>query len=259
MTNRETPAPAHWPTRLVLLAALGALSLGGCDKDAAKNDAPEAASPPPAQPATASAPPEPPQAPDIVIDATNIAVGSDRVATGELGLADKVAVFVTGRPMIAGQTVSVVAMRNAKPSAVLAVVSALKRAKASAAVVRTDARDGTTQTLPIDFTAANPPDCAAVAWIGKDASIAVWPAGGGSVKKVGKGLAGPDMTLGGDALRAQQSSCTAPDLFVGADERLTWGLAFDLASGALTGPGTHVSRVVLIPEPAVGKKLVLNP
>ena len=35
-------------------------------------------------------PPEPPRAPDIVIDASNVAVGSDRVAGGELGLADKV-------------------------------------------------------------------------------------------------------------------------------------------------------------------------
>ena len=39
-------------------------------------------------------------------------------------------------------------------------------------------------------------DCTTVAWIAKDAAIDVWPAGGGTAKRVIKGLAGPDMTLG---------------------------------------------------------------
>jgi hypothetical protein len=247
----------------VAIAAIAAIAApvltAACDKDsggAAPSSTGSSASPLAPTP-PASAPPDPPRAPDIVVDATNIAVGSDRVATGEMGLPDKVAVFVTGRPMIEGQTVSVVAMRNAKPSAVLAVVTALRRAKAAAAVVRTDTRDGTTLPLPLEF-ATTALDCAAVAWIGKDASIEVWPAGGGAAKKIGKGLAGPDMTLGGDAVRAQQSGCSASQLFVGADERLTWGLAFDLATGALTAPGSHVSRAVLITDPAVGKKLALQ-
>ncbi len=226
----------------------------GCDEKAAKSEAPEAAAT--AAP-TASAPPEPARAPDIVVDASNISVGQDRIATGEPGLPDKVAVFVTGRPMIEGQTVSMVVLRNAKPSGPLAVLYALRKAKAAAAIIHTDGRDGSTQSLPISF-ATSAPDCATVAWIAKDAAIDVWPAGGGTAKRIIKGLAGPDMTLGGEAVRKQMSACSSSQIFVGSDEGLTWGLVFDLATGALTAPGSHVSAAVLVPDGVPGRKLVLQ-
>ena len=226
-----------------------------CDKEPAKAEAPEAAAP--AAAATASAPPEPPRAPDIVVDPGNVAIGNDRVPTGELGLADKISVFLNGRPMIAGNIVSVVAMRNAKPSQVVAVVTALRKAKAAGAVIRTDGRDGTTGKLPLEFT-STAADCATVAWIAKDGSIIVWPAGGGSSKKVIRGLAGPDMTLGTDAVRKQQSSCNASELFVGADDALTWGLVFDLATMSFAAAGSHVSTGVLVSNPTIGRKLVLE-
>jgi hypothetical protein len=238
----------------ILLAA--AVLAAGCDKEADKPAAPEAAAPPPAT-ATASAAPDPPRAPDIVVDQGNVSIGQDHVPTGELGLADKVAVFLTGRPMIAGATVSVVAMRNAKPSHVYAVVSALRKSKAAGVVIRTDGRDGTTGKLPLELT-STAADCAAVAWIGKDASIVVWPAGGGASHKVIRGLAGPDMTLGTEAVRKQQSSCNASELFVGADDALTWGLVYDLASMSFAAPGSHVSTGVLVNNPTVGRKLTLE-
>jgi hypothetical protein len=230
------------------------LCVGGCDDKPAKSEAPEVAVT--AAP-IASAPPEAPRAPEIVVDASNISVGQDRVATGEPGLPDKVAVFVTGRPMIEGQTVSLVVLRNAKPSGPLAVLYALRKAKAAAAVIRTDGRDGTTQALPVSF-ATSAPDCATVAWIAKDAAIDVWPAGGGTAKRVIKGLAGPDMTLGGEAVRKQMSACSSSQIFVGSDEGLTWGLVFDLATGALSAPGSHVSTAVLVPDAVPGRKLVLQ-
>jgi hypothetical protein len=240
--------PAGW--MLALLAGLAP----GCDEKAAKTEVAEAAAT--AVP-TASAPPEPARAPDIVVDASNISVGQDRVATGEPGLPDKVAVFVTGRPMIEGQTVSLVVLRNAKPSGPLAVLYALRKAKAAAAIIHTDGRDGSTQSLPISF-ATSAPDCATVAWIARDAAIDVWPAGGGTAKRIIKGLAGPDMTLGGEAVRRQTSACSSSQIFVGSDEGLTWGLVFDLATGALAAPGSHVSTAVLVPDAVPGRKLVLQ-
>jgi hypothetical protein len=235
-----------------LALAAGLLLWAGCDDKPAPTAAAEAAAVVP----TASAPPEPPRAPEIVIDATTISVGTDRIATGEPGLPDKVAVFVTGRPMIEGQTVSVVAMRNAKPSGPLAVISALRKAKAAAAVIHTDGRDGSTQALPLSFP-TTVADCTTVAWIAKDAAIDVWPAGGGTAKRVIKGLAGPDMTLGGEAVRKQMSACAASQVFVGADEGLTWGLVFDLATGALAAQGSHVSSAVIVGDAVPGRKLAL--
>jgi hypothetical protein len=236
------------------LALIVAILCGACDEPSAKSSVPEATA---TAAVTPQAAPEPPRAPDILVDAANVSIDRDRVAVGELGLADKVAVFVTGRPAIAGNTVSFVAMRNAKPSSVVAIVTALRKAKAAGAVVKSDARDGTTQKVPLSFT-TSVADCATVAWITKDAAIEVWPAGGGTAKKVIKGLAGPDMTLGLEAMRKQWSSCAASELVVGADDAMTWGLVFDLATTGLQAPGTRTSTAVLVANPAPGRKLVLE-
>jgi hypothetical protein len=246
------------PSRSRLLVLAGGLVLtAACDKEASRLetslDAGAASSPA----ATPAAPIEAPKAPEIIVDVANVSIGADRVPTGEPGLADKVAVFVTGRPTIAGQVVDVVAMRNAKPSHVAAVVMALRRAKASSVDVKTSARDETTQKLSLSF-ATSVPDCATVAWIAKDAAIDVWPAGGGTAKRIIKGMAGPDMTLGTEAVQKHASGCGAPDLIVGADERFTWGLVFDLARMSLEMPGARASHAVLVTSAVPGRKVALE-
>jgi len=231
---------------------------GACDSQPSKVepllDTVQAPPPPP----PVAAPPEPPSAPEIIVDSSSVAIGADRVpTTGEQGLADKIAVFVTGRPAIAGQAIDVVAMRNARPSYVAAVVSALRRAKASGVTVKTEARDGTTQKLALAFP-AGVPDCATVAWIAKDAAIDVWPAGGGTAKRVVKGMAGPDMTLGTEAVRRQANGCSASPMIVGGDERFPWGLVFDLATMSLQLQGMRASGAVLVTSAVPGRKLALD-
>jgi hypothetical protein len=238
--------------RLLLLLPLAAAPIVACDKDATPQETPFAATTAPTA-TMAPPPPEPPKAPEIIVDSTKISVGSDRVQAGEPGLADKVGVFLGGRPAIAGQAVDVVVMRNAKPSEVIAVVSALRRAGARGATAKTETRDGNTQALPLSF-ATTVPDCAAVAWIAKDAAIDVWPAGGGRAKRVIKGMAGPDMTLGTEAVRKEWSGCTASELVFGADEKMTWGLAFDLATQSLQLPGARASSAVFVGDASPGHK-----
>jgi hypothetical protein len=182
-------------------------------------------------------------------------VGQNRVPATEPGLVDKLAVFVSGRPGIEGRPVDIVAMRNAKPSKVAAVVAALRQAKASAVGVKTEARDSTTQRVPLSFD-GDLPSCTVVAWIAKDAAIDVWPAQGGTAKKIYKGLAGPDVTLGTDAVQNAWAKCDSPDLVVGADDAMTWGLVFDLATTALKTPGARASRAVLVTSATPGRKLL---
>jgi hypothetical protein len=241
-----------------MLAMLGVLA-GACDESSA---GPAATAPvsPPATPATsaAAAPTPPPaaeeRAPDIIVDPTHVSVGSDRVAGLDPALADKIYVFLNGRPMVEGKVVDLVAMRNAKPSQVAAAVAAIRRAKAAGAAVKTEARDNTTQRLPLSFS--TPTDsCTVAAWIAKDAAIDVWPVSGGRAKKLYKGLAGPDMTLGTDAIRAASEGCNASVLVVGADEAMTWGLVFDLATMALSAPGARASAAVLVTSAVPGRKL----
>jgi hypothetical protein len=234
-----------------------ALSLAlavACDKEPSNLDTrPEPG--PTAQPVPAPTPTvEPPRAPEIIVDTLNISIGTQRVPSGEPGMTDKVAVLVTGQPMIADQAVDFVAMRGAKPSLVAAVAAALRRAKASRVTVKTSARDQTTQSLPLLF-ATSFADCAAVAWIAKDAAIDVWPAGGGTAKRIIKGMAGPDMTLGTEAVQKQITGCGAQELLVGADDRFTWGLVFDLATMSLQAPGSRTSAVVLVTNAVPGRKV----
>jgi hypothetical protein len=249
MTSRPRPI-----VRLVLAATL--VFANACDNESTKADTPPDAGHAPPLVTTIAARPEPPKAPDIIVDATRVAIGNERIPAGEPGLADKVAVFVTGRPAIEGQVVDFVAMRNAKPSHVAAVASALRRARATGVNVKTEARDGSTQKLPLSFT-TSVADCATVAWIAKDVAIDVWPAGGGTAKRVIKGMAGPDMTLGTEAVEKQASVCGAPELVVGSDDRLTWGLVFDLATMSLRAPGTRMSTAVLVTNAVPGRKLEL--
>jgi hypothetical protein len=239
--------------RGALATLLFTLSSFACDKDPGAASAGEAAAPPPATTATPAV--EAPRAPDIVVDASRVSVGPNQVPSGTPGLADKIAVFLGGSPLIQGQTVTVVAMRNAKPSTVAATAAALEHAHATGASVHTEARDGTTQNLSLSF-ARTVPDCATVAWIAKDAAIDVWPAGGGTPKRVLHGLAGPDITLGTEAARKQAEGCNAGELVVGADDGLTWGSVFDLATAVLQAPGARASAAVLVTNAVRGRKLL---
>jgi hypothetical protein len=249
------PLASFAPLALAALAAALA-GLSACDSPSAdpERPAPAVSAPPPAPPP----PPEPAvaRAPEIIVDRSSAAIGVDHVASGEPAFSDRVSALLAGKPGVEGQGVDVVAMRNAKPSQVAAVVAALRGAKASAVTIKTAARDDTTQKVPLAFVPSLP-DCAVVAWITKDGVIVVWPAGGGAPRRVGRGLAGPDMTLATDAVRAQWAGCNAGTIAVGGDDAMTWGLVFDLATSALQAPGSRASTVALLTTAAPGKKLVL--
>jgi len=241
---------ARWLTTLILVG------LAGCDEGSSsaptvQASASTAAPPPPAPTAVA---PEPPRPPDIIVDRSTVAVGRERLAAGDPGLANALVALLSVQPAVAGQTVDVVAMRNAKPSQVEGVVLALAAVKATGAAVKTETRDGATARLPIAFT-KSVSDCVTVGWIAKDAAIEVWPAGGGKAKRVIRGLAGPDMTLGTEAMRAQAEGCSAAEVAIGAEDSMNWGLLFDLGTSALTAPGARASAAVLVGAAVPGRKL----
>jgi hypothetical protein len=195
--------------------------------------------------------------PDIIVEQATISVGQEHLATGEVGLYDRLAGLLKAQPTLGGHTVDFVVMRNAKPSQVASMVSALRSAGATGANVKTESRDGATVKLPVSFTAKEP-DCAPVAWISKDAAIDVWPLGGATAQRVNKGLAGPDMTLGGEAVQKQSGSCSASELVVGGDDHFPWGLVFDLATNAVQARGSRTSAVIITTNAVPGRKVHLE-
>src|SRR5271166_313197 len=158
---------------------------GGCGREEKSPPSSVAVLPaaPPSVPAAAALPAAPPE---IIVDSNHVAIGKEQVPTADRGLTDRVASLLAV-PGIEGRAVDVVTMRNVKPSQVQSVLVALRGAKATGATIKTLTREGTTQKLPISF-ATSTPACATVAWIAKDASIDVWPAGGGVAKRVIRGL-----------------------------------------------------------------------
>jgi hypothetical protein len=195
--------------------------------------------------------------PDIIVEQATVSVGQDHLATGEVGLNDRLVGLLKAQPTIVGHNVDFVAMRNAKSSQVASIVSALRSAGASGANVKTESRDGATVKLALSFTTKEP-DCAAVAWISKDAAIDVWPLGGATAQRVNKGLAGPDMTLGGEAVQKQSASCNASELVVGGDDHFPWGLVFDLATNAVQARGSRTSAVIITTNAVPGRKVHLE-
>jgi hypothetical protein len=183
-------------------------------------------------------------------------VDKDHLAVGDANLDDRLTTLFKAQPMIVGHTAEFVAMRNAKPSQVTSIANALRRASATGATVKTETRDGSTVKLTLSF-ATKVPDCAAVAWITKDTAIDVWPAGGGAAQRLNKGLAGPDITLGTEAVARLSGACTAGEVIVGADDHFPWGLVFDLATIALQTRPSHATAVILTTNAVPGRKLKL--
>lgn len=215
-------------------------------------------------PAVASPPVEPSapsvieaQAPQIIVDPKGVAIGKESIPVTDPSLADRAFALLSGKAGIEDRTVSFVAMRNAKPSHVAAVAAALFRAKASGATVKSEARDNTTQGVALS-SPATVAECAAAAWIGKNGSIAVWPAGGGAAKRVVRGLAGPDLTLGLDAVRERREGCSAPEFVLGADDAMPWGVVFDLAENVMGAARAQANSVVLVTAASPGKKVDLR-
>jgi hypothetical protein len=230
-----------------------------CDKGSDASPATPASAPASATTPAPTPTPPPKVAPEIIVDPNQVAVGKDHVPTAPDGLADRVATLIDPASIETPEErpVEVVVMRGAKPSQLAAVLVALRRAKAKEAIIKTESREGSTEKLPLTF-ATSVPECATVVWIAKDAAIDVWPAGGGVAKRVIRGLAGPDITLGLEAISARFEKCGASALVVGADEAMTWGLVFDLATSVLRTPGARASTAILVTGVTPGRRVELK-
>jgi hypothetical protein len=211
-----------------------------------------------APPSACAKPAEAPAMTVLSMDENALTVNGTRIALEGPELRARVAAEVLGKPKIAGETVTLVVTRKPKVSKVSAVLLGLKDAKASAVVIKGPKRDGTTGEIPIGYGPMSV--CTAVAHIGTDVAISVWSAGGGGVKRLAKGMAGPDTTLGSQAFEKSVNACDSSTAVLSADESITWGLIFDLAlaSKEAANAGFKAQRFIVLSEPAApGKKVTL--
>jgi hypothetical protein len=247
-----------------LAAVLSLLSPVACDKGAPGLDAlVEASAPGPV--ATKSATPDPavPKLPQISITTNDVLIDHEHTDPTSADFASRVYMLVSGNALVSGAVVDLDADRNVKPSIVAGVLGAIKKSNAKGAKIHTGTRDKTTGILEVVFPKPPVSDCSVVGFINKDASISVWSLGGGTGKRFTKGFAGPDMTLGTDAVRRAASSCDSSVWFVSADDAMIWGLVYDLATiarGADDGGASlkPSSVSVLLKAPVPGQKVAIE-
>jgi hypothetical protein len=251
---------------LTMALALVACVLAGCDKEPTKLDlmAEAAAAPPvssvPKEPSPG--PPPPPMPPAITVDDAACSINGEEVLFMNADARDRIAAMLADKPLVAGKVVAFDAAREAKTPRIAAVVSALRKAKAAGAAIHTPMRDNSKGELVVRFAHGAASECAPVAMITRDGSIAVWSASGGTAQKFTRGFAGPDLTLATEGLRRASSICGSNVWVLGADDNIGWGLTFDLAMRARGdmegGSPLRATETVLAGEPPVpGRKVAV--
>jgi hypothetical protein len=256
-------APSRISRRMsVVLFALPVLAVAtACDPNESSSPkakpAAEASSSVAAPPAPK--PPAPPAAPVITVDEASCTVDGEVVQMGAADASGRIAAVLAGKPFVEGEVVSFDASRDTRTPKVAAVLQALKKMKAKAAVVHTKQRDSSMGQLQLSLEHPAIGDCSATAMLNKDGSIAVWPAGGGGAKRFTRGFAGPDLTLGSQAVQKVASSCDSAVWLLAADDSLPWALPFDLALatvGSGEGGAIRASHTVLLGAPPVAGRKV---
>ena len=212
--------------------ALATLSLSlACDDKPAKTEPSASAKPA----VSAEAPPAPkPTTTYLAVNDTAITMNGSPVQFEGLDPKGRIVQELAGKPKGAGEGVTGEIARHTKAQKVAIVLAAMKEAKATGVTIKTAKRDGVVTDVSFGYQDA-PPPCSAVAFIAKDISISVWPISGQVAKRFAKGMAGPDLTMGGEAFRKASASCDSPMAYVAADESITWGLVFDLALAGKEG------------------------
>ncbi|MFO0667171.1 MAG: hypothetical protein U0174_24675 [Polyangiaceae bacterium] len=237
------------PVALLVLAT-------GCDDKTVKPDIASSAK----ATATAEPPPPPPKPTNtyLAVNEVSLSINGSPIPFAGPDAKTRMVLELTGKPNIAGDGASVEIARKSRAPDVAIVLAALKEAKATSVKVRTAKRDGVVTDLTFGYQ-DGAPGCSAAAFIGKDISISVWPISGQVAKRFAKGMAGPDLTMGGDAFRKAAAACDSPIAYVAADASITWGLVFDLALAAKEGGEGGAFRAqkfgVPVEEPVPGRKV----
>jgi hypothetical protein len=233
---------------------------GGCDKTPpSAAGAADASASVPARGAAATA--DTPKPPRIYVTPDAVIIGDQKLDANAASFAALASNAVSGAPLVAGATVEIDADRRAKLASVHSVFAGLARANARAEV-HTTTRDKLDLLVVFSFP-KGASDCAVVADIAKDNAISVWTVGGTPAKRFTHGFAGPDITLGSDAVRKLAVPCDSGVWLVAAEESVPWGSVFDLAAAAMGvadgGVAMHTPDVALLAsEPVAGRKVTIE-
>ena len=93
--------------------------------------------------------------------------------------------------------------------------------------------------------------CTLVGAITEDRGSAIWKVSGGTARKRGRGMGGPDLSMTADTILSVKKGCESDLFFVGAAEGVEWGLVYDLAASGLALEKAQLKRAVVPSAPLV--------
>lgn len=162
---------------------------------------------------------------------------------------------------IAGKEVLLTVGRKANPSWVTTYLEEL--APLDPGTVRIGTETRTEYPQVVEFTlegaAANLPPCTLSGAILEDRSTAIWKISGGTARKRGRGMGGPDLTMTGDTIVSLAKGCDSSLFVVSGAEGVEWGLIYDLAASAMTLEKANLKRALLPKErPTAGRPVKLG-
>lgn len=252
---------------LLITTLLAAVSLFGCDRaeksgGAPPEQKPEPAAAPRAEPPSRSGPPE------LAIDEISPKIGFSRaiLTTPEgkphaAGLEQLRKELAEEKEHLTGRELTVLVDRKARVEWVNTYLEELKKLGAQKLVVKTDTRSDYPQSLEFvpGSSLAREKPCSLVGTITADRGTAIWRISGGTARKRGRGMGGPDLTMTAETILGMAKGCDS-DLFVTSGaEGVEWGLVYDLAASALRIETLTLKRAAL-PEqrPTPGHALLTD-
>jgi hypothetical protein len=243
------------PTCAIALCLLVTL---GCDEAPKPKPAVATGAPTPAAPK----PPEPPRAPELVVDSIGVKVGWSRVLLDKPEGSERLAQELSAvKGQLAGAVEPLRVERMARVSWVTRLLGALAAQDVTKVTIKTDTRKEYASELHfIALSAAKEaPVCSVVAMVLEDRATAVWKLSGGVATKRARGFAGPDLTMTGETLERFGKACKDSTLlFVSAAPGVEWGQVFDLAASARALATVRFERFVVLDEPPTpGHKVAL--
>jgi hypothetical protein len=241
---------SYWLAGLVLAS--------GCDEKKATPTTEPSAS---AVASVALAPPPVAKPPFLSVDEKACYVGGDKVDLAAGDAKARVAAILGTKPKVEGEMLELQALRDVKFPKVAALLDGARTAKAKGVTIKTSRRDQSMGEIEVRFDHAPLAACSAIASIGKDSGVNVWPAGGGTADHFTHGMAGPDMTRGVAGAQKVAGACAESYVWaVTAEDTVQWGLVFDLATLAMGafdgGKPMRATQLDVLADAVPGRKVL---
>jgi hypothetical protein len=216
----------------------------------------------------AEPPPPPPTPPTFSVDEFgpkvrfSLAVVTDEAGKPRVqGLEQLQKDLTAEKEYIAGKEVLLTVGRKANPSWVTTYLAELEKLGPSGVKIGTETRTEYPKEVAfaLEGASGNVAPCTLAGAILEDRSTAIWKVAGGTARKRGRGMGGPDLTMTGDTIVSMAKGCDSTLFVVSGADGVEWGLIYDLAASAMTLEKAGLNKALVPRErPTAGRPVKLG-